>query len=141
LLLLLSACSTSTKPIAKPSPAEHGDRGAVAADTISLNHPDPRFRDYLAAVKKRVQSNLVYPCMKNQDTQQCEYRSARLEIEFGILRKGRVQFVELRESSGIQIYDDAAVNAIRLSSPFPEIPDEIMRALKEGSTGMPILAS
>lgn len=137
---VFSACSTSTTPLTKPSPGERGDRGEIVDDAISLENPDPRFRDYLLAVKTKVQSNWAFPCVKNPTTEDCEYRPARLVIDFGILANGRVQYVELRESSGMQIYDDSAVNAVRLSSPFPQIPDDVMRALK-GSTGMPIRAT
>lgn len=117
-----------------------GGRGGITGEPIPLDSPDPKFGEYLARVKEKIQANWGFPCVKNHVTKDCEYRSAQLVIEFGILKDGRVQFVELRRSSGMEIYDDYALNAIKLSSPFPEIPRDIMLTLK-GSTGLPIAAT
>ena len=79
----------------------------------------------------------MYPCVKDDATGRCEYKSAQLVIEFGILKDGRVPFVTVRAQSGLDIYDEYAVNAIKLASPFPAIPDEMTGK----KTGIPILAT
>jgi TonB family protein len=61
-------------------------------------------------------------------------------VEFGILKNGRLQFVDVRESSGLPIYDDYAVNAIKLAEPFPDVPNAMMTSMKKQSTGIAILA-
>ncbi len=60
-------------------------------------------------------------------------------IEFGILKDGRVQFVDVVQHSEYAIYDEYAVNAIKLASPFPPVPrpDGLGEA---GQPGVPILA-
>ena len=121
-----------------------GGQGGIEGEPISLDSPDPKFSEYLQRVKQKIMANWGFPCVKDQVTKECAYKNAVLIIEFGILKDGRVQFVELRRSSGrgLEIYDDYALNAIKLSSPFPEIPRDIMLALnsKKSTTGMPIVA-
>jgi TonB family protein len=73
-----------------------------------------------------------YPCIKTGAG--CEYKTAELVIEFGIAKDGRVPFVNLVRTSGYAIYDDYALNAIRLASPFPPVPDALSK------TGFPIMA-
>jgi len=46
----------------------------------------------------------------------------------------------VRRSSGFAIYDDYAVNAIKLGSPFPPVPKEMMVHMKVTSTGVSIVA-
>lgn len=129
------------------TPGGHGGgRGGITGEPISLENPDPKFAEYLARVKEKIVSNWGFPCVKDSVTKACDYRSAALVIEFGILKDGHLQFVELRQPSGngLQIYDDYAMNAIKLSSPFPEIPRDIMLTLlarSRGTTGMPIAAT
>jgi TonB family protein len=71
---------------------------------------------------------------------QCEYLSAQLVVEFGILKSGQLQFVDVIRSSGYAIYDDYAVNAIRLADPYPPVPRELLARMRAGSTGVPINA-
>ncbi|HYZ88528.1 MAG TPA: TonB family protein, partial [Myxococcales bacterium] len=65
----------------------------------------------------------------------CEYRSTQLIIEFGIQKNGELAFVTLTRTSGHPIYDDYALNAVKLASPFPPIPDSFSKK------GVPIHAS
>ena len=89
-------------------------------------------------MRRRIQANWVYPCLKSG--QNCEYREATLEIEFGILKDGRLQFVELVRKSEYEVYDEYATNAIKLASPFPPVPASMMSTTKAGSAGVPIRA-
>jgi len=61
-------------------------------------------------------------------------------IEFGIKVSGLLQFVEVRRSSGLAIYDDFAITAVKFASPYPEVPADVMALMKQGSTGVPISA-
>jgi len=45
--------------------------------------------------------------------------------------------VVVRKHSDFDIYDEYALNAIKLASPFPPVPD----ALTSGRKGIPILAT
>ena len=62
-------------------------------------------------------------------------QTTQLVIEFGIAKDGKVPFVTVLRSSGYPIYDDYAVNAVKLASPFPPIPDTFSKK------GVPIHAT
>jgi len=53
--------------------------------------------------------------------------SARLLIEFHIAKDGRLDFIELRRSSGVTVLDDAALTAVKLARPFPPVADGVAR--------------
>jgi TonB family protein len=106
----------------------------IEGEPIPLDSTDPRYSDYLEQVRRRIKEKWGYPCEKNEQTQVCEYRSTQLLIEFGIQKNGQLAFVTLRRTSGHSIYDDYALNAVKLASPFPPIPDSFSK------TGVPINA-
>lgn len=83
---------------------------------IPLNTPDPRYADYFPEIKKRIESNWVYPQEAARKGQ-----SGQLVLEFVVRKDGHV-LVELVRSSGIDILDRYAINAVKLSAPFPPIP-------------------
>jgi TonB family protein len=112
-------------------------RGGIEGDPVALDSKDPNFNDYLQRVKALIYKHWVYPCVKNPDTRGCEFKSAQLVIEFGILKNGQLQFVELHRPSGFPIMDEYAANAIKLASPFPAIPAALLANRK--GTGLPIV--
>jgi TonB family protein len=81
------------------------------------------------------------PCAKDLSTGDCDYKSARLVVEFGILKNGRVPYVTVIQGAGWQIYDDYAVNAIRLGQPFPPVPPELIERAASGSSGVRIVGT
>jgi TonB family protein len=109
-------------------------RAGIEGEPIPLDSTDPRFSDYLDQVRRRIKANWSFPCVKNEATRGCDYKSTDLLVEFGIAKDGHVPFVNVVRSSGYPIYDDYAVNAIKLASPFPRIPDAFSK------TGVPIHA-
>lgn len=118
-----------------------GGRGGIEGEPVPLDSQDPDFRDYLDKIRRKVKENWGYPCIKTPDARHCDYKTASLVVEFGILRDGNVQFVDVHRSSGYEIYDDYAVNAIKLASPFPTVPPALMRTMKPGSKGLLIVAT
>jgi outer membrane biosynthesis protein TonB len=115
-------------------------RAGIEGEPIALNSTDKRFSDYLIRVKRMIQEKWTYPCIKNSSTRECEYKSAQLVIEFGILRDGRVPYVTVHQPAAWDVYDSVAVNAIKLASPFPPVPASLMEQARPGSTGVPIMA-
>lgn len=113
-------------------------RGGILGEPIPLDSKDPDFTDYLERVRRLIKQHWGYPCIKNAETRECEYKSARLVVDFGVLREGPVQFVEVEKSSGYAIYDAYAVNAIKFASPFPPLPAGLIARMPPGSTGAPI---
>jgi TonB family protein len=109
-------------------------RGGIEGEPIPLDSRDPKYNDYLDQVRRRIKAKWSYPCVQVRGSRDCEYKSAQLVVEFGIAKDGRVPFVTVRRESGYEIYDEFAVNAIKLASPFPPVPDSLSKA------GIPILA-
>jgi protein TonB len=110
-------------------------RAGIEGEPIQLDSKDPRYSDYLDQVRRRIKEKWGFPCVKHEVTHQCEYKTTHLLVEFGIAKDGHVPFVIVRRSSGYPIYDDYAVNAVKLASPFPRIPDSFSK------TGVPIHAT
>jgi len=117
-----------------------GGRGGIEGEPIPLDSADPQFNDYLERLRRKIKANWGFPCVRNEATRVCEYKTATLVVHFGILKDGRLQFVEVVRSSGYPIYDDYAVNAIKFSSPFPTVPASMMVSMRQGSTGVAIMA-
>jgi TonB family protein len=113
-------------------------RAGIEGEPIALDSKDPDFSDYLERVRALIKKHWSYPCVKNADTRECEYKSGQLVIAFGILKSGQLGFVELQRSTGHLIMDDYAANAIKLASPYPPIPPALMQNRK--GAGLPIQA-
>src|SRR5207248_4299199 len=110
-------------------------REGIEGEPIALDSADPKYTDYLDQGRRRIKEKWGFPCVKNDSTRQCEYKTTHLVIEFGIAKDGKVPFVTVLRSSGYPIYDDYAVNAVKLASPFPPIPDTV------SNKGVPIHAT
>jgi hypothetical protein len=48
--------------------------------------------------------------------------------------------IELKRTSGMGIYDEVSMNAIKLAAPFPPVPTAMMAAQPRGSNGVRITA-
>jgi TonB family protein len=100
----------------------------------------PEHAPYLTLVREKIRSHWRYPCVKDASSGGCEYRSASLLVEFEILHDGRVEFIDVRESSGLSPYDGAIVEAIKLASPLPAPPPAMVRGTRYGGRGVMISA-
>jgi TonB family protein len=114
-------------------------RGGIEGDPVPLDSEDTRYSDYLEQVRRRIQEKWGYPCVRRPGGE-CQGHTTSLEVEFGILKDGRLQFVELIRAADHTLYDEYAMNAIRLAQPFPPVPAAMMAAMRPGSTGIPIRA-
>jgi TonB family protein len=114
--------------------------GGIEGTPIPLDSTDARFSDYLEQIRRRIQAKWGFPCVRSTPMRQCEVHDASLELHFGILKDGSVQFVDLVRSSEFEIYDEYAINAVRLAQPFPPVPASLMATVPPGSTGIPIAA-
>jgi protein TonB len=86
--------------------------------TVPLNSDDPRFKEYLEAVKRRILEIWRYP-----DDAEPGLRG-KVSIEFSIERDGSVSKVNVKSTSGHSVLDQGATDAMRLASPFPPLPSE-----------------
>ena len=110
-------------------------------DPIPLRSTDPRYSGYLGRISKMIKEKWGYPCVEDEATGRCEYRPARLKIEFGLLQDGRVDYVTVIAKAKWEIYDEYAVDAIRRASPFPPVPPALMSQAKPGSAVVRIVAA
>jgi protein TonB len=117
----------------------HG-RGGIEGEPIPLDSRDERYDEFLRQLRRKIQEKWGFPCVRNAATRECEYKNTSLVVEFGILKDGQLQFIEVVQSSGFPIYDEYAVTAIKLASPFPRVPAAMLARAKPGSTGVPIMA-
>jgi len=89
-------------------------------------------RGYIYAIKKRLLGSVSYPDLA---------RKAGLEgvvkLNLHILSDGRLQEVLVKESSGYRVLDDAACEAAKRISPYPEFPPQT--DLKELWIDIPII--
>jgi TonB family protein len=115
-------------------------RGGIEGNALSLDPSNERGKAFLEEVRRRIHANWSYPCVANPGTEQCDYLNAEVMLEFGILVSGQLQFVDVVRSSRLAIYDDSAIAAVKLASPYPEVPDEVMAVTKPGSAGVLIAA-
>jgi protein TonB len=99
-----------------------GGRGGVEGEPIPLDTPDPKFHDYFNQIRERIKSKWIYPREAGD-----RGIGGQLMIEFHIAKDGRLSFLELRRSSGVEILDDYALRAIQLAQPFPPVPDALAR--------------
>ena len=84
---------------------------------VPLNTPDPRYAEYFAELKRRIEDKWTYPEEAARKGQ-----SGRGELRFVLRKDGSVRTVEIVSSSGIRILDSYIQNAIRMAQPFPPIP-------------------
>jgi TonB family protein len=111
-------------------------RGGIEGDPIPLDSVDARYSDYLEQIRRRIKEKWGYPCVRT--ARGCDHHATSLDVHFGILKDGRVEFVDVVRPADHAVYDEYAVNAIKLASPFPPVPAAIMATMRPGSTGMPL---
>ncbi|MEX2221381.1 MAG: energy transducer TonB [Candidatus Rokuibacteriota bacterium] len=99
-----------------------GGRGGVEGEPIPLDTPEPKYQDYFNKVRERIKEKWTYPRLAGERGIEGE-----LLIEFHIAKDGRLEFIALRNSSGVSILDDYALNAVMLAQPFPPVPDDIAK--------------
>ena len=96
--------------------------GGVEGDPVPLDTPDPKYQDYFKILRERIQSKWTYPREAGD-----RGIGGSLLIEFHIAKDGRLAYLEVRHSSGVEILDEYAVNAIKLAQPFPPVPDSLAK--------------
>jgi protein TonB len=87
---------------------------------ISANTQEYEFAAYLRAWAARVEriGNLNYP-----DEARRQQLHGQLVLTVGLDLKGRVKSIDVIESSGHKVLDDAAMRIVRLAEPFPALPE------------------
>lgn len=79
-------------------------------------------RQFLTLIRKKIESKKKYPMSA---------RNAGIEgsseVKMTILKDGQLEKVEIIDSSGSEVLDNAAIESIRGATPFPPIPPNLKR--------------
>ncbi|MDX2086014.1 MAG: energy transducer TonB [Candidatus Melainabacteria bacterium] len=86
-----------------------GGGGPAGIDAL----PEPDFGPYIAELQRRIKRNWAPPS---------DNRNKRIVALFTIGRDGRLLAVNIQQSSGVQIADEAAIRAVKASAPFRPLP-------------------
>ena len=55
----------------------------------------------------------------------------KVVVKFAVARNGQLEWVAINRSSGYKVLDDAIINAVKLSAPFPPFPKELPDELEQ----------
>ena len=88
---------------------------------ISANTKEYEFAAYMRAWVARIEriGNLNYP-----DEARRQQMHGQLVLTVGLTRDGRVKSVDVIQSSGHKVLDDAAIRIVHLAEPFPALPED-----------------
>jgi protein TonB len=88
---------------------------------ISANTKEYEFAAYMRAWVARIEriGNLNYP-----DEARRQQMHGQLVLTVGLTRDGHVKSVDVIQSSGHKVLDDAAVRIVHLAEPFPALPED-----------------
>lgn len=108
----------------EPKPVITATKVPVAAvnKVEAIRAPDPAaaLKEYVNAVTKRVQNNVVYPWAAKQGEMQ-----GTVKLELAIDSTGKLLEVKVKESSGFSIFDENAASMVKRLSPYPAFPAEL----------------
>jgi protein TonB len=97
-----------------------GDTGAVAKQTIPLDSREPRFLNYLARLKARIQAEWDYP-----EAARRVGIGGELQLLFTLNKAGTLTTIQLLASSGYPVLDNEALRAVKSAAPFDPFPPQM----------------
>ena len=101
-------------PLLPPARAENSEQQAAQITVESRNE----FSEYMKNVQEKLRATWQPPDFMEE---------GHVTVFFKLTRQGRVLNAAIIESSGDDIYDESALDAIKESAPFGEFPDESLR--------------
>ncbi len=110
---------TETKPktaAEKKPEAKKEATGSSAGSTVRVDDPDFRFAYYLEIIKERVSSNWSPPPISGAGA------STNSVIYFRISKSGAIADTKVEKKSGYDLFDKAAIRAVKLCDPLPPLP-------------------
>jgi protein TonB len=96
------------------------DAGGSAKQTVSLDSREPRFLNYLARLKRRVQNEWEYPEAARQNGV-----TGELLLIFTLNKAGSLTSIRLVESSGFPVLDQEALRAVKAAAPYDPFPPQM----------------
>lgn len=77
---------------------------------------------FTQVVRKKIESKKRYPLAARKSRTE-----GRVGVKMTILKDGRLERIEITESSGYVILDKAALESVRRAAPFPSLPEAVER--------------
>lgn len=108
----------AVSPAATPGPAQ-ADRGEGAGSNPRAQAAEA---DWYALISAHLERNKRYPREARRDGQE-----GTPVVRFTVNRRGRVTDISIRQSSGSEALDDAAMSLLRRVSPLPAMPRSMGR--------------
>ena len=96
------------------------DAGNLAKRTVNLDNREPRFLDYLARLKRRIEVEWMYP----EEARQVGM-GGELVLIFTLNKAGTLTNIQLVESSGFPVLDNEALRAIKTAAPYDPFPPQM----------------
>jgi protein TonB len=103
--------------IASLGSGEWAEGQGSAKQTIDLDNREPKYVDYLALLKRRIERVWGYPPQAAN-----EGISGDLLLIFTLNKSGSLIDLRLIRSSGFPILDEAAIRAVKLAAPYDPFP-------------------
>lgn len=75
-------------------------------------------QNYLQLIRSRIEANKQYPLIARR-----QHWEGKVGLRFTVNQNSKVEEIRVISSSGYQLLDKAAINAIENASPFPPPPD------------------
>jgi TonB family protein len=97
-----------------------GVEDAPAKQTVHLDTQEPRFLDYLARVKRRIERVWTYP-----EEAWGNGISGELLLIFTLNKAGTLTSIRLVHSSGFPVLDQEALRAVKTAAPYDPFPPQL----------------
>ncbi|MFQ5802872.1 MAG: TonB family protein [Candidatus Methylomirabilales bacterium] len=96
-----------------------GQPGNTGTDerTVSLETQSAEFAPYLATVKRRIERQWLIPRFAREVG-----LTGKLVMLFSITSEGKLAQLQINESSGVSILDEAALEAVKAAAPYAPFP-------------------
>jgi TonB family protein len=85
---------------------------------VEVDAPNFEFPFYLKIIRGKISSAWSPPVIKTGDVR------TEVVVSFTLITTGKVESIEIEKSSGNTFFDQAALRAVYLASPFPPLPRE-----------------
>jgi TonB family protein len=116
LLRYLSSATSAQRPLGTSPSAETYGATISTSGKGSFNINQIDISTWAREVVEKIQKNWAIPESKGPSAK------TAVEITVSIGKNGELLNVAIRNSSAVQSFDLAALNAVRMSAPFPELP-------------------
>jgi len=107
----------------RPPPAKEAPKTVQDEQTVNLDNPDRRYRDYLLKVRQRIESRWSYPPHALQKKEE-----GVVTVKFTIAGSGALAGQDIVSSSGSPLLDEHTLAVVRTAGPYDRLPGDLRLA-------------